>query len=169
MAKKAKAKPGTMAELAEIYPVIKAIDVRVERIEGTGKASVLHYQLETVFVKPLAVEQLGSFAAALAPISAGIGSAPNWIIFAAEHKNEVVNAIAAAIDWNPKVVAKMHAADFLDVFAAVMEANQDFLTRLLGSLVFDGQATTGAGSNGAGTGRSNSSAPAEPPSQENSH
>lgn len=170
MAKSKKPKPGSMAELAEIFPPIQAIDVRLERIEGKGKDAKLYYDHETVFVKPLAVEQLGAFAAALAPIGAVGDLAGDWLLFAAKHQAEVIAAVAVAIEWNPKNVGKMHAADFIEVVSAVMVANQDFLTRLLGSLVFAGLAMRGAGTNGAGlTPSDTSESTAASASQKSSH
>lgn len=135
MTKKEKAKPGTSAELAELYPAPHEIKVRVGKEEGQGKRRRFVYEDDVVVVSALPIQQLGALIDTLAPLVNDKDDA-DILTLATEHRGIVYAAFAQATGWSAEDVGRIHPTDFISAVQAIVDANADFFVRLLGPAVF---------------------------------
>lgn len=163
------AKPGTSAELAEMFPVSRKIPVRVKRVTGEGEARTVVWESRVVIVEPMVIGQMGRITALLAPISESLDTAPNFITLAAAHPEVLLGATAEAIEWDVAELSLVHAADFVTLARAIFEDNRDFFDRLLGPLVSGIQAMIKAAVNGVGPTLSPSSSATATPNPRPTH
>lgn len=152
------AKPGTAAELAELFPVSRNMTIKVKRVEGSGAARAVYWDPVGIVVDPMAIEHLGRVAAELVPITAALESSPNFLALAISHPGPIMAAVAQAIEWDVERVKLIHAGDFVTLTRAILEDNKDFFDRLLGPLVSGILATIREALSGGGPMQSPSSA-----------
>lgn len=133
---KKRAKPGTPAELAEMFAAPREIKVRVASEVGSGKKRRFVYGEDSVSVCALPIQQLGGLIDILAPLVAGDKAEVGFWELAAEHRDMVYAAFAHATGWPLDEIRRIHPSDFLTVAHAIVEANADFFVRLLGPAVF---------------------------------
>lgn len=155
-----KARPGSMAELSDLYPGPKVIPVKVRKGQDSDE-----FEDSEVRVTEMDIRQIAQAAKVLQPIAHAITPNASFIALAAEHPDEVCAALGVAIRWDAGRVGMLGGASFGRVAAAVWEVNQDFFGQLLGLLV-SGSMAMPATSNGAGltpSAISNAGATATPP------
>lgn len=128
-------KKGSTSELANLFPAISVITVKVKRVSGEGADRVITWEERQVTVEPLVIEQLGRVASALEPIAETIARAPNFLALAIQHPEPIFAAVAQAIEWPVSDVRMIYGADFVTMTGKLIETNKDFFTRLLGPLV----------------------------------
>ena len=156
-----KAKPGSMDELAELYPGERVLQVRVR----AGADSEGWEDCE-VRVGEMDIRQIAQAATVLRPIAPDIGPDASFIVLAAEHPDEICAALGVAIRWDAQRVGMLGGASFGRVAAAVWEVNQDFFGQLIALLVGGANRATVAAPNGAGptlSGISSAGATSTPP------
>lgn len=124
------AKPGSVDELAALYPLPTTLSVR---LTVPGKQKGHETREATVCELPIGV--LAHIAKALMPMLEAIPTTSTLLQLAANHPEDLYKAIALAIDWDPADVRRMAGADFLKVTMAVWELNKDFFAPLLGSVL----------------------------------
>lgn len=146
--KKDKAKPGTAAELADIYPGPRRIPVRITRVSGKGEARQVAVREVLVSVYALPIEQLARLVEIIEPVLAKMDEPKRVLQFIAENKIEVYTAVAEATGFDVADVAGFDGDGFLSVVFGIVEMNHDFFVRLLGLAGF-GFPGTGS-ENGAG-------------------
>lgn len=147
MTKEKQAKAGTLDELADMYPGTRTLTVRIVRVTGKGEARKVSYESRKATVYALSIQQLGRVGKALAPIAAGVEG---------DVEEGIFEAVAELIGFEVADVGAMHASDFRDLVAAILEMNTDFFIQPRANPASDGQATT-AGTNGDGAMPSSSS------------
>lgn len=129
---KAKAKPGTAAELAAIYPGPKRIPVRITRATGKGETRQVEVKTVAVSVYALPIEQLARLVEILEPVMAQMTEPKRVLQFVADNKLEVYAAVAEATSFDVEDVAAFDGDGFLSVVFGIVEMNHDFFVRLLG-------------------------------------
>ena len=133
------AKPGSVAELSELYPGPQAIRVKVRRAPDSDQFDDVE-----ITVGEMDIRQIAQAAKALQPIAHAITPNASFIVLAAEHPDEICAALGVAIRWPAQKVGMLGGASFGRVAAAVWEANQDFFSQLLALLVGASRATVAA-------------------------
>lgn len=123
-----KAKPGSTAELAELYPAPIEVPVKVRSAPDAA------FEDASVTVEEMDIVQVGQAAAALAGIPNL--TAANLLLIATEHQDEVMTALGIALRWPASKVALLSASSFLRLLEAVYAMNDGFFTRLLGLVAF---------------------------------
>lgn len=130
-------KPGSVAELAALYPAPKVIAVRVRSAPDAQT-----FEDDTIVVDEMDIVQIGRAAHELAAIPDL--TSDNLLLIAARHHQEVFAAVGIAIRWPTERVSRLAARSFADVLSAIYEANDGFFIRCLALLGFAPQAMTAA-------------------------
>lgn len=85
---------------------------------------------ETIVISPLRVGQMPAFLRVLAPMMKGIGSEGiDWLSLFGERGDDLLSAIAIAINKPRKWVDDLAADEAILLAAKVIEVNADFFTR----------------------------------------
>lgn len=146
MAKKdGKARTGSAAELADLYPALRVIPVKVRAAPDSPE-----FVDDTVTVAEMDIVQIAQVMRALGPLGATLTPSTSFMVLAAEHPDEVCAAVGVAIRWPAQRVGMLGGASFMRVAGAVWECNLDFFGQLLGLLVNGSPATPTAPTAGAG-------------------
>lgn len=162
-------KPGTMAEVAAMYPAPTSVPVRVVRVTGAGNNRAVAVETVAVMVYAMPVEELGRIVAILEPVMAHGDQPQRTLQFISENKESVYDAVAVATGWSVDDIRLFDGNDFLTVLFKIVDANESFFVRLLGlaGFAFRGMTTTTppTKTNGAGDTHSLTSADGDAPNR----
>ena len=174
MTKETKAKPGTNAELAEMFPLPKQVPVRLARVTGEGADRTVAIEHSKVTIYALPIEQLNRIVQILDPVLSGSeGQRIEHLL--TENRAEFYGVVAEATGWKTEDVACFVGNDFARVLDEILQVNADFFARRLGLVMLrlpsvpgrESESTNGPGpklsaSSGNGANRTPSDSPSQP-------
>lgn len=152
MAKRSKdeetVKPGSAAELAQLYPGRIVIPVKVYKSEDSDEQ-----EDDEVIISEMPIARLGRAWAPIRHLADVIKPESPFLALSVEYP-EIRAMIGVAIRWEPERVGMLAPGSLGLVFAAVLEANPGFFGLLPAFRVFVPSVTPETSANGAGETRS---------------
>lgn len=127
-----KAKPGTAAELAAMFPAPKTIPVRIVRVEGEGAERRVRVEQSQATVYKLPIEQLTLAVQILEPTFSQVDGEVR-IVNMLTGDPKPFYAVVAEVTGHPvEDVARFAGDDFIVVLNEILQYNADFFLHRLG-------------------------------------